>query len=131
MNNSIVSKIFAVVAIVFGLMTLRSGGSTLFLEETRQAAGDIVLFVLWVNFILGFAYIVAGIGLFIGKPWAKNLAIGIAGITLLTYAAFGINIAMGGIYKIKTVKAMAVRSIVWIVIAYQSISMSKANASTL
>ena len=86
MNKTIISKIAALVAIIFGLMTLRSGGSTLFIEETRVAAGDVVMFVLWINFILGFAYIVAGIGIFLGKSWAKNLSLAIAGITLLTYA---------------------------------------------
>ncbi len=127
MNKQIVSKIAALVAIIFGIMTLRSGGSTLFIEETRAAAGNVVLFVLWINFILGFAYIAAGIGLFQDKAWAKYLSIAIAGITLLTYAAFGINIALGGLYKMKTVRAMATRSIVWVAIAGYTIWASKTN----
>jgi len=107
------------------LITIRAGGTTLFVAEARAAAGDVGLFVLWINFILGFAYITAGIGIFLGKAWAKNLSLAIAGITLITYAAFGISIALGGVYKIKTVKVMAIRSLIWMGIAYQTVSAVK------
>ncbi|MCF6237453.1 MAG: hypothetical protein L3J79_01335 [Candidatus Marinimicrobia bacterium] len=125
MNRSILSKLTAILAIVFGLITLRSGGMTLFIEETRAAAGDIVLFVLWSNFILGFAYIVAGAGIFLDKSWAKNLSLAIAGITLLTYAAFWIHITLGGSFIIKTVKVMAIRSFIWVAIAFRTVWASK------
>jgi len=83
-----------------------------------QCDFDFVPFVLWTNFVLGFAYIVAGIGLFLGKSWAKPLSMGIAGITLVTYAAFGIHVAMGGLFKAETVKVMAIRTLLWISIAF-------------
>ena len=127
LNRSVLTWIVSFVAIVFGFMTLRSGGTTLFVAETRAAAGDVVLFVLWINFALGFAYIAAGVGIFLGKTWAKNLSLAIAGITLITYAVLGVNIALGGMYKIKTVKAMAVRSLVWVGIACQTILAAKEN----
>lgn len=126
-DTSIVTWIMSLVAIIFGLITIKSGGTTLFVEETRVAAGDVVLFVLWINFILGFAYIAAGIGLLMGKTWAKNLSLAIAGITLITYAAFGFSIALGSVYKIKTVKVMAVRSLIWVAIAYQTVVASKSD----
>ncbi len=124
-NRSVVTWIISLVAIIFGFMTLRSGFTTLFVAETRAAAGDVVVFVLWINFILGFAYIAAGVGIFMGKIWAKYLSLSIAGITVLTYAAFGVNIMLGGVWKMKTVKAMAVRSLIWLGIAYHSISVSR------
>ncbi len=77
--------------------------------------------VLWINFILGFAYIAAGVGLILGRSWAKNLSLGIASITLLTYAAFGIHIAVGGLFMAKTVKVMAIRSLVWLCIAFYAV----------
>ncbi|MBT6001932.1 MAG: hypothetical protein HOG76_03750 [Candidatus Marinimicrobia bacterium] len=126
-NKLVLTWISSLVAIIFGLMTLRSGASTLFIEETRAAAGDIVPFVLWINFILGFAYIAAGAGILMGKSWAKNLSLAIVGITLLNYAAFGIHIAMGGLYIMKTVKAMAVRSLIWMSIAYQTVRAAKSK----
>ncbi|NQT62843.1 MAG: hypothetical protein HQ556_07800 [Candidatus Marinimicrobia bacterium] len=129
-DRSVVTWILSLVAIGFGLMTVRAGFATIFVPETRTAAGDIVLFVLWINFILGFAYIVAGVGIFQEKAWAKNLSLAIAGITLLTYAAFGVNIAMGGIWKMKTVKVMAIRSLVWVGIAYHAVSASKTENQT-
>ncbi len=128
MNKTITSRIIASIAIAWGIITLKAGGTTLFIPEARAAAGDIVLFVLWINFLLGFAYITAGIGIFLKKPWAKTLSIAIAGITIVTYAAFGVNVALGGIYKIKTVKAMTVRSLGWVAIAYQTVKASKTDS---
>ncbi len=130
MNKTIITKIVAVVAFLFGLMTINSGGSTLFIEEVRQAAGDFVPFVLWINFILGFAYLAAGIGLFTGKAWGKSLSLAIAGITLLTYAAFGIHVALGGLFIVKTVKAMAVRSLVWVGIAFVAVKSNSSETQT-
>ncbi len=121
MNKNIVVKIAAVVAILFGIITVKAGGATLFIEEVRLVAGDYVPFVLWSNFILGFAYIIAGVGLFLGKSWAKTLSLTIAGLTLATYAAFGIHIALGGLFKAKTVKVMIVRSLAWISIAFLAV----------
>ena len=120
-NRSIGTWVVSLVAIIFGFMTLRSGGTTLFVPEVRAATGNAVYFVLWINFILGFAYIAAGVGLFLGKAWGKNLSLAIASITLLSYAAFGIHIAMGGLFMAKTVKAMAIRSLVWVSIAFYAV----------
>ncbi|MCF7825615.1 MAG: hypothetical protein K9N29_03105 [Candidatus Marinimicrobia bacterium] len=124
-DRSVVTWIISLIAIGFGIMTVRAGFTNIFVPETRAASGDIVMFVLWTNFILGFAYIVAGVGIFQENAWAKNLSLAIAGKTLLTYAAFGVNIALGGIWKIKTVKMMAVRSLVWVGIAYHAVSVTK------
>ena len=44
----------------------------------RAAAGNIVPFVLWFNFIAGFAYVIAGCGLFLWKHWAAVLSAAIA-----------------------------------------------------
>lgn len=129
-DRSVVTWIISLIAIGFGFVTIKSGFVTLFVPEMRAAAGDIVLFVLWINFILGFAYILAGVGIILGKNWARVLSLAIAGITLITYAAFGVHIAMGGIWKMKTIKVMAVRSLVWVGIAYYAISASKTENQT-
>ena len=60
--------------------------------SARAAAGDYVPFVLWFNFLAGFAYIVAGAGLFLWRQWAVKLSLFIALATLLVFAAFGIHI---------------------------------------
>ena len=120
-HRPVVAWIFSLVAIIFGIMTLKNGGATLFVAEDRATAGNVVFLVLWINFILGFAYIVTGVGLILGRSWVKQLSLAIAGITLLTYAGFGIHIALGGLFMAKTVKVMAIRTLVWLSIAFYAV----------
>ncbi len=108
----------ALVAIIFGIVTIVVGGKTLFggLEE-RAAAGNIVPFVLWFNFVAGFAYVVAGFGLFLWKRWAGQLSAAIAVATIAVFVAFAVHIFLGGAFEARTVGAMIIRSAIWIVIA--------------
>ena len=108
-----------VVAFVFGLMTLKSGGGVLFgPESTKLAAGNVVSFVLWFNFLAGFAYIIAAAGLWSGKGWAIALSGLIAILTLLIFVLLGLYIANGGAYENRTLLAMTLRSIFWVVVYY-------------
>src|SRR3972149_6112930 len=60
-------------ALVFGAATIRSGGSVLF-GDGAPAAGNVVGFVLWFNFLAGFAYVVAAGGAFEARTaWAMAL----------------------------------------------------------
>ncbi|MCV2893241.1 hypothetical protein [Lentibacter sp. XHP0401] len=112
-------KLAAGVALVFGLLTVFSGGRALFGgAEARAAVGDAVPFVLWFNFLAGFAYIVAAVGLWRRLPWARGLAIGIAGATFLVLLAFGVHVLLGGAYEMRTMGAMLLRTGVWAAIAY-------------
>ena len=111
-------KVLSVVAILFGALTLFSGGSTLFIDgQARANAGNYVGFVVWFNFLIGFAYIRAGLWLFKWKICGIRAAFAIAGLTLLVFVMFGIHIYTGGAYEQKTVGAMILRSSVWTVIA--------------
>lgn len=111
-------RIAAVIAVAFGALTIVSGGTALFGgPETRAAVGDAVPFVLWFNFLAGFAYIAAGIGLWLRQPWAARLALLIALATLAVFAAFGLHVATGGAFEPRTVGAMTLRSLVWFAIA--------------
>ena len=108
----------AVVAVAFGIMTIIVGGKTLFGGPAeRAAAGNIVPFVLWFNFIAGFAYVVAGYGVFLWKGWAAQLSAAIAIGTVAVFVALGIYIFLGGVFEARTIGAMAVRSLVWTAIA--------------
>ena len=110
--------ISTIVAVAFGLMTIKSGGSVLFIDgEARRAAGNYVDFMLWFNFCAGFFYVATGIGIWLKKAWAPAAAITIATLTLLVFGAFGIHIFYGGEYEQRTVVAMTLRSVVWIAIA--------------
>ena len=107
----------AIAAVVFGALTLRSGGSVLFGDGAR-AAGNFVGFVLWFNFLAGFAYVAAGIGLWQHRVWSAWLALALAAGTLVVFAAFGIHIADGGAYEARTVGAMTLRSVFWMAMAW-------------
>lgn len=108
----------SVVALLFGILTVLSGGRALFGgDAARAAVGDAVAFVLWFNFIAGFFYVLGGIGLFAWRRWAAGLSAIIAVATLTVFAAFGWHIAMGGAFEMRTVAAMILRSGIWIAIA--------------
>ncbi|MDP2762243.1 MAG: hypothetical protein Q8O64_17900 [Sideroxyarcus sp.] len=110
--------VISLVAIGFGLLTIKSGGAVLFGDEAaRAAAGNYMPFVLWFNFVAGFAYVVAGAGLWLQQRWAVWLAVAIATTTALTFATFGAYVYSGGAYEQRTVIAMTLRTLIWIVIA--------------
>ena len=113
--------ISAIVAILFGLLTIKSGGSVLFIDgEARQAAGHYVGFVLWFNFIAGFFYVATGMGIWLQKPWSATAAIIIALLTLLVFGALGVYILVGGESEQRTIMAMSLRTLVWASIAFTS-----------
>ena len=106
--------IAAVVVTLFGLLTVLSGGRALFGgPEARAAVGDAVPFVLWFNFLAGFAYVAAGIGLILQTNWATKLSIAILVATVLVMIAFGVHVLLGGTYEMRTVWAMSLRTVVW------------------
>lgn len=108
----------SLVAALFGLLTIKEGGMVLFGDEAaRTAAGNYVPFVLWFNFLSGFAYVIAGIGLWLQQRWAVWLAVAIAAAIALTFAAFGVHAYSGGAYEQRTVIAMSLRTLIWTVIA--------------
>lgn len=112
-------SIAAAVAAIFGLASIASGGMALFGgPAARDAVGNAVGFVLWFNFLAGFAYVAAGAGLVLRRPWASQLALAIAAATLLVFGAFGVHVLLGRPFEQRTVGAMALRSAVWIVIAW-------------
>lgn len=112
-------SVCAVTAVVFGLLTIASGGRALFGgEAARQAAGAYVAFVLWFNFVAGFAYVVAGGGLWLRRRWSVPLGVAIALATVAVFAAFGAHVLAGGAYEARTVAAMTLRALVWTGIAW-------------
>ncbi len=108
----------SVIAVVFGLLTIKEGGAVVFgRADALAAAGNYVPFVVWFNFLAGFAYVAAGIGLFMRQRWATGLAIAIAVATALASAALGVSILSGTPFEQRTVFAMGLRTVVWVVIA--------------
>ncbi|MFP7674164.1 hypothetical protein ACG74X_12495 [Marivita sp. S0852] len=98
------------IGIVFGALTILSGGRALLGDADM---GQVVPFVLWFNTLAGFAYVVAGLGLWTARWWAFRLSLGIFLATVLVFAGFGFHVATGGLYETRTVFAMTLRSAVW------------------
>lgn len=119
--------VLGLVAVLFGILTIVSGGLVLFGgAAVRSAAGAVVPFVLWFNFAAGFAYVAAGLGLMTHKRWSVWLSVAIATVTVLVFVALGAHVWSGGAYELRTVGAMALRSIVWIGIAITASRLAKA-----
>jgi len=117
-DKTIAIRVVTGIAIVFGLLTIKSGGQVLFGGSIYQkAAGNYVLFVVWFNFLAGFMYLVAGVGIWMRLRWAVWLSLLIAISTIIVFSILGMHILNGGGYETRTVAAMSLRSIVWISIS--------------
>ena len=118
-KRSVVSnRLVAGFALIFGILTIVSGGRVLFGgPEAQAAAGNAVRFVLWFNFLSGFAYAAAAVGILLLKRWARYLAIALAITIVAVFGLFGWHVLSGGAYEVRTVGAMTLRSAVWIGIA--------------
>jgi hypothetical protein len=99
-----------------------TGGRALFGSlESRADFGNVVPFVLWFNFLAGFVYIVAGAGLLVCRRWAAYTSLFVAVSTLLVFMAFGIHVNGGGAFERRTIGALTIRSLFWVVVAIVSI----------
>ncbi|CAM5568937.1 hypothetical protein [Eoetvoesiella caeni] len=111
-------RVISLIVIGFGLLTIKEGGAVLFFDGvSRAAAGNYVPFVLWFNFLAGFFYIIAGVGLWLRRRWSMMLSTAIAAATALTFAAFGVFLYFGGTWELRTLIAMSTRTLVWAGIA--------------
>ncbi|MCA0425676.1 MAG: hypothetical protein LCH61_20605 [Proteobacteria bacterium] len=115
--------IAAAVAVIFGLLTVVSGGRALF---GGVDMGAVVSFVLWFNFVAGFIYVLAGIALWRGATWAPMLSLAIAVATAAVFAAFLWHVRLGGAWEARTTGAMVLRTGIWIVIATLALRSKKA-----
>ncbi len=117
-DKPVSTRILTVIAVLFGVLTIKSGGQVLFGETLYQkAAGNYVLFVVWFNFLAGFLYIAAGAGIWMRRRWAVWSSLLIAIATIIVFAVFGLHILEGGAYETRTVAAMCIRSFMWVSIS--------------
>lgn len=112
-------KILSIFLIAFGFLTIKEGGSVLFFDSTaRTEAGNYVPFVLWFNFLAGFAYAIAGFGVYQNRKWSVPLSTVIATLTAIVFIALFIHISMGGLYEKRTLIAMSMRTSVWVLTSF-------------
>ena len=107
-------KMFSIIAVVFGMASIFSGGTALFGPEKAQIlAGDVVPFVVWFNFLGSGVYIVAGIGLYQRFEWAATLAMVITIATVIIFIAMAFYIFTGAAFEARTIGAMTFRTALW------------------
>lgn len=118
MNKASGMKLLAITTVLFGLLTIFSGGRALFGDAQAQAAaGNVVPFVLWFNFVAGFAYIAAGAGLWMKGSWVQRLTWAIALGTAIVSVAFAIVVIRGIPYEVRTAGALVLRLAYWTAVA--------------
>lgn len=108
-------KAAGAVAMAFGLLTVFSGGTTLM---GAVDMGAVVPFVLWFNFLAGFAYVAGGVLLWRGSRLAFPVALAILIATAAVFAAFGLRAVAGGAFEWRTVGAMTLRTAFWVLMAW-------------
>lgn len=110
-------KAIAIFATLFGMISLFKAGSILFgPQSVGEAVGSFVPFVVWFNFVAGAFYILAGVGIYLGRHWAGWVAGLIALGTIITAAAFVRHLMAGGAYEMQTVGALGIRAGFWCII---------------
>ena len=112
MPRSTPITVAAIIAIIFGLLTIVSGWRALMMPPE-----GVVPFVLQFNFAAGFAYVLAGVGLWRRAEWAAWLAALIALTTAAVFVAFLWHVGQGGAWMGRTMGAMGLRTAVWAGIA--------------
>lgn len=111
-------KTLGIIAVLFAALTLFKSGQILFgPQSARDAVGDFVPFVVQFNFVAGFAYLLAGIGIFLGRRWALGMSALIALATLVTTVFFARHLLAGGAFEMQTIGALGIRSLFWIVVS--------------
>lgn len=100
----------------FGLVTLFLSTSVILdLFGIRAREGHYVLFVVWSNFLSSILYLFAAYGFVKEKKWTVAL-LGVSTIILITaFIGLQLHINSGGLYEIKTIRAMVFRITVTLV----------------
>lgn len=108
--KSKIIKISAVIILLFACITIFMSTSVIFnLFGIREKEGNYVFFVVFVNFIAGFIYLVAAYGLFNRKWWATKILLFITVMLIVCLVCLLVYVYSGGIYEHKTITAMLFR----------------------
>lgn len=129
MKNNYLQKISALILSTFGLITLILSAS-IFLDlfGVRAMEGNYVLFVVIANFICSILHLQAGIGLWLQKQWTTKLIGSSIILLLVTFIAFSIYAANGGLHEQKTFGALGFRTVltaIFYAISYFSFKKSR------
>lgn len=109
----IIQKAFALIAIVFGVLTIFVGSRVL----SGWDPGYVVFLPLLIyNTVMGFAYFAVGVIAWRGLDPGRKGAGVIFLLNLLVLVAIAVFYASGGAVAIDSLRAMTLRTVVWLVI---------------
>lgn len=100
-------------AILFGVLTIFSGGQNLFNENVIKTQGNIIPVVLWFNFMAGFLYILTGLCVLKRKKIALRLSAFLSSMNIVVFLYLLNHIYSGGAYEVRTLVAMSFRTLFW------------------
>lgn len=105
-------KYITIIALLgFALLTLFLSSSVIFdWFGIREKEGNYVLFVVWSNFISSIIYLAAVYGFIQSKKWTTKILSISAVILVAAFIGLLLHINSGGVYELKTVKAMIFRT---------------------
>lgn len=113
-HRSIRHTILAIVAIVFGLVTVFAGGRVLFggLDPGYVVFKPLLMF----NTAMGVAYIAAGTAIWRGLRWSTYAAGAIVVFNLIALGTILLAYSRGSAVAVDSLKAMAFRCAAWLVV---------------
>ena len=112
-NAGLIQKIFALIAVLFGLLTIIAGGSVL----GGADPGYIVFRPLLIyNTVMGAAYVAAGVIAWRNVDRGKYAAATIFVLNGLVLAAIGYLYATGSAVAVDSLRAMVLRTGVWLML---------------
>ncbi|MEO9210571.1 MAG: hypothetical protein ABI208_05705 [Ginsengibacter sp.] len=123
MKSKIILNTSGVIIALFGIATLFMSTSVIFnLFNIREKEGNYVLFVVYANLICSILYLASAYGFFTKKKWTVITLVTSIGVLILAFIGLGIYIFSGGIYELKTIDAMALRTLLTVGFALISLN---------
>ncbi|MEO6948432.1 MAG: hypothetical protein ABI123_02285 [Ginsengibacter sp.] len=111
--RAIIIKSSGVILGLLGLISLFMTTSVIFdLFGIRTVEGNYVSIVVYANFICAFLYLFASYCFFTNNKNASPILIVASIILIIGFAALMIHIQDGGVYEMKTVRAMTFRTLI-------------------
>lgn len=115
-------RIAAVVACVFGIATIMAGSRVL----TGADPGYLVFRPLLVyNTLMGVVYVGAGVAMWLSVRWGRSAAAAIFFLNLLVLVAIIALYRSGDAVAIDSVRAMVVRTVVWLALYFSLVWQSR------
>ncbi len=112
-KKPIFMKALSVFFFIFGILTLKSGGSVLLGEAAKVAAGNYIPFIVGFNVFAGPFYLVIAVALWRKKECGHKLVNLVFAAYLLADVYLAYHIQSGGLFEMRTVFAMSFRTLLW------------------